>query len=77
MNEDDVIEVLPADPDSQFRLKACPTCEGDNVCYVHHDGNGDEYWQCECGDCHQIGMPGVSRHAAQEMWNGQTRGGGR
>lgn len=73
MNEDDVIEVLPADPDSQFRLVPCPVCGSTNVCYVQHEGNGDEYWQAECGDCHHIGMPAAKRHAAQEMWNGQKR----
>ena len=73
MNEDDVIQILPAAPDSHFRLVPCPVCGSTNVCYVQHEGNGDEYWQAECGDCHHIGMPAAKRHVAQEMWNGQKR----
>lgn len=69
MSEDDVIRVLPADPDSHFRLKNCPTCQGDNVAYVLHKGEGEEYWQCECADCGRIGMPGATRHGAQLNWN--------
>ena len=70
-----MIQILPAVPDSQFRLVDCPVCRSTNLCYVQHEGEGDEYWQCECGDCHHIGMPGVTRHGVQEMWNGQMRGG--
>jgi len=37
---DDVIEIKPAAPDSQFRLLPCKKCQSDNVAYVHYNGRG-------------------------------------
>lgn len=35
---DDVIGIQKPDPDSHWRLRACPKCAGDNVAYVQYNG---------------------------------------
>ena len=67
---DDVIEIKPADLDSQYRLVPCK-CGSDNVAYVHYNGRGGAKWRVECFDCSYIVDKGCRvRHDAQLAWNG-------
>ena len=68
---DDVIEIKKADPDSQYRLRPCKKCKGDNVAYVHYNGRGGAAWRVECFDCgHKVDKGNRVRHDAQMAWNG-------
>ena len=49
MMMDDVIEIKPAAPDSQYRLLPCKKCGGDNVAYVHYNGKGGAKLWHQCG----------------------------
>ena len=67
---DDVIEIKTANPDSQYRLRPCKKCKGDNVAYVHYNGRGGAAWRVECFDCgHKVDKGNHIRHDAQLAWN--------
>ena len=73
---DGVIEIKPADPDSQFKLLPCKKCGSDNVAYVHYEARGGEAWRVECFDCgHVVDKGHRVRHDAQVAWNKEARNG--
>lgn len=67
MSYDDLTEIVPADPDSHFRLTEC-SCGSDHVAYVKM---ADELWRVRCFDCGATYPPAGcdSRHEAQVLWN--------
>ena len=67
MSCDDLIAVVPADPDSHFRLKVCRKCGGDHAAYVQKTHGK---WAVRCFDCGNEGREADCRHGAQEGWNG-------
>ena len=70
---DDSIEVLPAAPDSQYRLAPCKKCGSDNVAYVHYNGRVGAAWRVKCFDCgHTVDKGNKVRHDAQMAWNGEV-----
>ena len=70
MMMDDVIEIKPATPDSQYRLVPCKKCLSDNVAYVHYNGRGGAAWRVQCFDCgHTVDKGNRVRHDAQNAWN--------
>lgn len=68
MSMDDVIQIITPAPDSQYRLLACPDCQGDNVAYVQTANDG-ELWHGKCFDCGFTGEGATVRHDAQMLWN--------
>ena len=67
---DDVIEIKKPDPDSQYRLKPCKKCKGDNVAYEHYNGRGGAAWRVKCFDCgYALDNNNRVRHDAQILWN--------
>lgn len=66
MRMDDVIEIKPVDPDSQYRLRAC-RCGSHNVAYIL---GVDGLWRGHCFDCGLNGPGAEIRHDAQIKWNG-------
>lgn len=74
MKMDDSIEIKKPDPDSQWRLRACKKCGGDNVAYVHYNGRGGAKWRVQCFDCgHTVDKGNTVRHDAQINWNKETK----
>lgn len=70
MNMDDVIEIKKADPDSQWRLRPCKKCRGENVAYVQYNGRGGAAWRVKCFDCgYTVDKGNKVRHDAQVNWN--------
>lgn len=66
MSYDDLTEILPAVPDSHFRLLGCG-CGSDHVAYVKMT---DGLWRVRCFDCGRTSRRGASeRHGAQVDWN--------
>lgn len=66
MSYDDLTEIVPADPDSHFRLREC-SCGSDHVAYVKM---ADELWRVRCFDCGRTSRRGCGdRHGAQVNWN--------
>ena len=66
----DLICVLPADPDSHFQLKKCRLCESDDNGYVQrHTGR----WAVRCFGCGFESPEADTRHGAQVKWNGGRR----
>lgn len=66
---DDAIEVRPAEPDSQYRLRPC-RCKSDNVAYVKYAAGDGEKWKVRCFDCgHTVDKGDMVRHDAQRFWN--------
>ena len=53
MSLDDICQIITPEDDSQFRLRACPVCESDNVAYVQQSGSGK--WHGKCFDCGHTG----------------------
>ena len=47
---DDVIEIKKADQDSQWRLRPCKKCGGENVAYVQYLKNGQFLWAASTAD---------------------------
>lgn len=75
MSLDGVIEIIPADPESQFRLLNCK-CGGDNAAYVHYEVDGGTAWRVECFDCgFTVDKGHRARHDAQVEWNQEVRDG--
>ena len=72
MSCDDLIAVVPADPDSHFRLRKCRKCGGDHTAYVQKTHGK---WAVRCFDCGNEGREADCRHGAQGMWNGGQRNG--
>lgn len=67
---DDVIEIKPAVPDSQWRLCNCRKCQSDNVAYVHYNGRGGAKWRVKCFDCgYTVDKGNRVQHDAQIAWN--------
>ena len=73
MSMDDVIQIIPPAPDSQYRLLSCPACQGDNVAYVQKKTNDEELWHGKCFDCGFEGQGAAVRHDAQLLWNKVVR----
>ena len=74
---DDVLQIIKPDPDSQYRLKPCRKCKGDNVAYMKYQHPEGESWRVVCFDCGETADPGrpAPRHDAQILWNkGETHG---
>lgn len=70
MKTNDVIEVLSAVPDSQYRLVPCKKCGSDNVAYVHYNSRGGAAWRVKCFSCgHTVDKGNRVRHDAQINWN--------
>lgn len=70
MELSDVIGINKPKPDSQYRLRRCKKCKGDNVAYVHYNGRGGAKWCVECFDCgHKVDKGNTVRHDAQLAWN--------
>ena len=70
---DDVIEIKVPAPDSQYLLRPCKKCKGDNVAYVHYNGRGGAAWRVKCFDCgHTVDKGNHVRHDAQQAWNGDV-----
>ena len=66
--------VIPADPDSHFRLRNCPNCGGDNVAYVEYLRAVKALRWVQCFTCgHQVDAGAESRHGAQVAWNREAR----
>lgn len=68
MSMDDVIQVKVPEPDSQYCLRACPVCHGDNVAYIQTASDG-ELWHGKCFDCGHMGKGAEVQHDAQISWN--------
>ena len=66
MSCDDLIAVLPADPDSHFRLRKCKGCGGDHAAHVQ---KADGKWAVRCFDCGAESGEADCRHGAQGNWN--------
>lgn len=76
MMMDDVIEIKKADPDSQWMLRSCKKCGGDNVAYVHYNGRGGAKWRVTCFDCGRtVDKSNTVRHDAQVNWNKAVKNG--
>lgn len=66
MSCDDLIAIVPADPDSHFRLTECG-CGSDHTAYVQME---DGKWRVRCFDCGITSRRGHdNRHGAQVEWN--------
>ena len=73
---DDVIRIIVPEPDSHFRLRACPECNGDNVAYVQYTLGNLEPWRVRCFDCgHTVDRRAAGRHEAQGHWNRERSAG--
>ena len=70
MSCDDLITVVPADPDSHFRLLDCD-CGGDTTYVQKADGS----WAVRCFGCGRESGGADCRHGAQKKWNGGQRNG--
>lgn len=46
-----VVSIKKPEPDSHFRLRNCPVCNGDNVAYVEYKKGTQEPWRVDCFDC--------------------------
>lgn len=69
----DATRILPA-PDSQYRLRPCKVCKGDNVAYVEYVHQEGERWRVVCFDCgHTVDVGAKVRHDAQLAWNQEAR----
>ena len=67
---DDVIEIKKPDQDSQWRLRNCKKCGGENVAYVQYNGRGGAAWRVKCFDCgYTVDKGNKVRHDAQVNWN--------
>lgn len=74
MQFDNVMRIIKADPDSQFRLLPCAECGSDNVAYVEYKKGAQEPWRVQCFDCgHMVDKQSVCRHQAQMHWNKEAR----
>jgi ribosomal protein S27E len=70
---DDVIQIKPAAPDSQYRLVPCKKCGRDNVAYVQYNGKDGAAWRVTCFSCgHTVDKGNRVRHDAQMAWNGEV-----
>lgn len=74
MSLDDVIQIIVPAPDSQYTLRVCPACAGDNVAYIQTASDG-ELWHGKCFDCGHTGSGEAVRHDAQMAWNRGDRHG--
>lgn len=67
---DDVIQIAAAEPDSHFRLRRCPVCDGDNVAYEAYRLGTKEPWRVRCFGCgHCVDRQSDTKHGAQVEWN--------
>ena len=67
---DDVIEIKPGDPDSQWRLRPCKKCSSENVAYEHYNGRSGAAWRVKCFSCgYTVDKGNKVRHDAQVNWN--------
>lgn len=68
---DDALEIIKPAPDSQYRLRPCKSCGGDNVAYVKYQTTAGPTWRVQCFDCGKTADPGrpAPRHEAQLLWN--------
>lgn len=74
MSLDSAIQIEVPEPDSQFRLRPCGRCGGDNVAYVRYKLGMQEPWRVRCFDCgHTVDKQAVFRHEAQIAWNKEVR----
>lgn len=71
MKMDDALEIIVPDRDSQFLLRPCQGCEGNNVAYVKYQHPDGERWRVQCFDCGEIADPeqDAPRHQVQVLWN--------
>ena len=74
MRMDDAQEIIKPAPDSQYRLRPCESCGGDNVAYVQYQTPTGDAWRVQCFDCGKIADPGqpAPRHEVQLLWNRRT-----
>lgn len=73
---DNIIEEITPDADSQYRLKPCKMCRGENAKYVHYNAKGGDAWKTVCPDCgHTVDKGNRVRHDAQAAWNQEGRNG--
>lgn len=72
MSYDDILEMIPADPMSHYRLRECQ-CGSDHAAYVQ---KADGRWAVRCFDCGKESQEADCRHGAQQNWNkgGNTKG---
>ena len=74
MEKSDVIRVDKPHPDSQYLLRPCRKCKGDNAAYVQYNGRGGAKWRVECFDCgHKVDKEKTVKHDAQLAWNMENR----
>lgn len=74
MELSEVIGIEKPDPDSQYRLRPCGKCRGENVAYVKTEGFSCEEWRVRCLDCGHIQDKGYPvKHDAQAAWNNEVR----
>ena len=70
----DATQILKPAPDSQYRLRPCKECKGDNVAYVEYVHPEGTRWRVVCFDCgHTVDTAAQARHAAQLAWNEETK----
>lgn len=72
MQPTDKPQIITPDPDSQFRLRSCSACGGNNAAYVLRQIGGKQFWRAECQDCGHKGAKAETRHGAQVLWNRET-----
>lgn len=71
---ENVIEVRPADPDSQWRLKPCRRCKGSNLAYERYATSGADAWRAKCYDCgFTVDGGHPVQHDAQLAWNQEEK----
>ena len=72
---DMVLETIKPDQDSQYRLRPCPACGGNNAAYVKYKHPEGDRWRVQCFDCGETTDPGkpAPRHDVQLLWNGITQ----
>lgn len=63
---DNALRIIKPDPDSQYRLRSCQVCDGDDVAYVQYEDGGQEPWRVTCFDC---GPHGIGERRRQS-WSG-------
>lgn len=76
MELSEVIGIEKPDPDSQFRLRTCAQCSGDDVAYALCREFGGEKWRVRCFGCgHTLDKGYELKHDAQNAWNQEVRNG--
>ena len=70
MKIDTTLRTIKPDPDSQYRLRPCQVCDGDDVAYVQYEDGERTMWRAQCFSCGHAGQGCEVRHEAQVDWNG-------